>query len=305
MRWRFAVLLLILPAMAFSQQATKPPYPPVMSGAKVETYKTIGETEMRLWIFEPEGHSSNDNRPAIVFFFGGGWKGGNPGQFRRHCEYLAARGMVAMAADYRVSSRHGVKANLCVEDAKSAIRWIRKHSERLGIDADRFAAGGGSAGGHLAASTATLSIQDDLNDDLSISAQPDALVLFNPALVLSSIPGEFEFSEPRIASLKIRMGVPLESMSPYHNVKSGMPPCIIFHGTDDTTVPFKTVELFREIMKEKGNQCVLVAYNGAEHGFFNYGRDDNAYFIDTVNKMDAFLVSLGYLKGTESKTYRE
>jgi len=304
MKWKLGILLLlILSATVMSQQTTRPAYPPTMSNAQVETYKTMGDVAMRVWIFVPEGHSANDHRPAIVFFFGGGWRGGNPIQFKRHCEYLAARGMVAMVADYRVDNRHGVTR--CVEDAKSAVRWIRKHADRLGIDSNRIAAGGGSSGGHLAAATATLPMHDDSNDDLSISERPNALVLFNPAVVLSPIPGEFELSDGHITNLKERMGVELESISPYHNVKSGMPPTIIFHGTDDKTVPFKNFELFCEKMKAQGNYCELIGYDGADHGFFNYGRDDNAYFIDTVNKMDAFLVSLGYLKGARNKVYSE
>ena len=63
-----------------------------------------------------------------------------------------------------------------------------------------------------------------------------------------------------------------------------------FHGRDDTTVPYLTSELFAEKMKEKGNRCELVGYPGQTHGFFNSGRADNKYFIDTVRKMDAFLV---------------
>ena len=45
-------------------------------------------------------------------------KTNNPSHFVRHCEYLANRGMVAIAADYRVYSRNGVNVNSCVEDAK-------------------------------------------------------------------------------------------------------------------------------------------------------------------------------------------
>ena len=66
--------------------------------------------------------------------------------------------------------------------------------------------------------------------------------------------------------------------------------------TGHTTVPFKTVELFTNKMKENGNSCTLIAYKDEPHGFFNYGKNLNGPFIDTVNKMDKFLVSLGYLK---------
>lgn len=64
-------------------------------------------------------------------------------------------------------------------------------------------------------------------------------------------------------------------------------------------MPYFTSALFAEKMKEKGNRCELVGYAGQSHGFFNYGRAENRYFADTVKKMDAFLVSLGYLEGAD------
>ena len=279
------------------QKASEPGYPPIMPGAKADIYKIAGGIKLQVWMFTPEGHRESDRDPAIIFFFGGGWNGGNPIQFAKHCEYLAARGMVAMTADYRVRMRHGVKANVCVADAKSAIRWMRKQSAHLGIDPDRIVAGGGSSGGHLAAAAATLSSHDDPKNDRSISARPNALVLFNPALVLAPIPGQWEPTVDQPLNLDERLGASPESISPYHHIKSGVGPTVIFHGTADRIVPYKLAELFTEKMHTQGNRCELIGYQGAEHGFFNYGRDWNAPFIDTVNRMDAFLVSLGYLKG--------
>ncbi len=122
-----------------------------MPGAKVEVYKTVADVQLKMYMYFPADHNATDKRPAIVFFFGGGWVNGTPKQFRPHCEYLASRGMVAMAADYRVRSRHGTAAIDCVKDGKSAVRWIRENADRLGVDPQRVAAGGGSAGGHVAA----------------------------------------------------------------------------------------------------------------------------------------------------------
>ncbi|MCD4711165.1 MAG: alpha/beta hydrolase fold domain-containing protein [Bacteroidales bacterium] len=280
-----------------SQQTADSGYPPEIPGARAETYKTVDDIDLKLWIFSPEDHHENHNRPAIVFFFGGGWKSGSPSHFVRHCEYLANRGMVAIVADYRVHSRNGVNVNSCVEDAKSAMRWIRKESARLGIDPDRIVAGGGSAGGHLAAATATLPEHNDPNDDLAISVRPNALVLFNPALIIGPVSGQDESTTEALSEVSTRLGAEPASLSPYHHIKSGISPTIIFHGTDDTTVPFKHAELFCDKMLEQDNHCELVGYIGSEHGFFNFGRDGNASFIDTIKKMDAFLVSLGYLKG--------
>ena len=290
------LIFVIMPLSVMSQQTSDSGYPPIIPGTQAETYKTVGDIELKVWIFSPADNNENHHLPAIIFFFGGGWKSGSPTHFVRHCEYLANRGMVAIVADYRVHSRHGVNVNTCVEDAKSVIRWIRKESSRLGIDPDRIVAGGGSAGGHLAAATATLPGHDDPNDDLSISARPNALVLFNPAVIIGPVSGQDELTTEALSEVSNRLGAEPGSLSPYHHIKAGIGPTIIFHGTADTTVPFKHAGLFCEKMHEYGNRCELIGYKGAEHAFFNFGRDKNAPFIDTVNKMDAFLVSLGYLK---------
>jgi len=285
-------------SLAVAQQQSN--YPPNMPEARVETYKSVDDTDLKTWIFEPEGHKASDSRPAIVFFFGGGFRSGTPGQFHNQAKHLAARGMVAMSADYRVLSRQGVKANKCVEDAKSAIRWARANAARLGIDPNRIAAGGGSAGGHLAASTATLPGHDNPAEDSSTSSKPNALVLFNPGTVSAGIPGKFEFTPEQAAARAERMGATPESISPYHHVKAGIAPAIIFHGKADTTVPYKTAELFAERSKSVGGRSELVGYEGEAHGFFNHGRGDGSAYTDTVRRMDEFFVSLGWLEPSVS-----
>lgn len=266
-------------------------HPPVLKGADVETYKTAGETKLKIWIFNPANHNPTDQRPAAVFFFGGGWRTGSPKQFEQHCRYLAKRGMIAMTADYRVSSRHNTKANTCVEDGKSAVRWIRQNSGRLGVDPNRILAGGGSAGGHVAASTGVISGFEV--GDTKISSQPNAMALFNPALVLASTP-EFQLDAKLSSSLESRLGVSPEKLSPWHNVKGKQPPAIIFHGRADKTVPYQSVEMFTSKMKKFGNRCELKGYADQGHGFFNY-RGDKTMFNRTMQELDDFLVSLGYL----------
>jgi len=284
---------LIAPAL-WAQPAAQG-YPPQMEGAVVEVYKTIGEVKLNLYIFNPPGHAASVPKPAIVFFFGGGWRSGNPRQFEQQCRYLASRGMVAITADYRVASRHNVKAVDCVRDAKSAIRWVRRNAARLGVDPKRIAAGGGSAGGHLAAATGTIPDLDEHGEDLSVSSRPNALVLFNPVLVLGSVAGRPAL--PKQEELRERLGDEPERVSPFHHVSRGAPPAIIFHGKADTTVPYATAELFTKKMTEMGNRCELVGFEGEAHGFFNYGRGGNKAYLETLTKADEFLASLGYLKG--------
>jgi acetyl esterase/lipase/lysophospholipase L1-like esterase len=271
-------------------------YPPKINDARSEVYKTIDEVELKVWIFEPENHQATDQRPAVVFFFGGGWRGGSPEQFAQHCRYLAKQGMVAMTADYRVLSRHKTLALQCVEDAKSAVRWIRTNAARLGIDPDRIVAGGGSAGGHIAACTGVISGLGEDPEDSKISSRPNAMALFNPALILAPYKQD-EVDSEAMAAMKSRAGVEPELISPIHQVQSEAPPTIIFHGIADTTVPFVTAERYAEVAAAAGNRCELVAYPGAGHGFFNYGREGvpGEYFQKTVHRLHRFLQSLEYL----------
>ena len=111
------------------------------------------------------------------------------------------------------------------------------------------------------------------------------------------MPDKYDAIAARLPELTERMGADPVSLSPYHHVGPGAPPAVIFHGRADTTVPYRSVEIFTEKMQADGNRCELHGYEGKTHGFFNYGRDDGLAFYDTVRKMDAFLVSLGWLTG--------
>ena len=191
--------------------------------------------------------------------------------------------MVAIVADYRVFGRHQTTATAAVADAKSAMRWVRAHAKELRVDPNRIAAGGGSAGGHLAAATATIDAFEEPREDLKISSRPNALVLFNPALDTS---GE---------NLTELFGGKGPDVSPVDHIRAGLPPTVIFHGKADTTVPYAIVERYCEGAKKAGNQCQLFGYEGATHGFFNPGRDDGKWYEETVREMDRFLTAIGYL----------
>ncbi len=292
--------LLILGVLPMAEPTVNPANEPmaVPQASRTEIYKTIGEVELRIFIFNPPNHQATDRRPAIVFFFGGGWAGGHARQFAPQCAYLAGRGMVAMTAEYRVRSRHGTTPFECVKDGKSAVRWVRTSAARLGVDPNRIAAGGGSAGGHVAACTGVIDGLEEDGEDRTASSRPNAMVLFNPALLLGSIDGELDLPAERLEKLKDRFGKnsPTE-LSPYHALGAGAPPTIIFHGEADTTVPIESARAYAAKARPLGVRCELNAYPGAAHGFFNHGPGDNSAFINTMKAADRFLVSLGYLAG--------
>ena len=259
---------------------------PPIKEAEHLVYKSASNSELILNTFYPKGHNpKKDKRPAIVFFFGGGWMGGNPSQFAPHCEYLASRGMIAMTADYRVKSRQQTSPFECVKDGKSAVRWIRKNADKLGIDSGRIAAGGGSAGGHVAAATGTVPGLEEASEDQAISSKPNALVLFNP--VYDNGPKGYGYE---------RVKSQYQEISPIHNIRKGVPPAIVFLGDQDKLIPVETANKFKSLMEKAGSRSDLHIYKGQPHGFFNKGKKGN-YYEKTVLAMDKFLLSLGWIKG--------
>lgn len=261
-------------SVAFAQERSFKP-------DKQIVYKSFDKDPLELNVFLPDGWKASDRRPAIVFFFGGGWTGGTPTQFYPHSRYLASRGMVAISAQYRTRNSHGTSPFECVADGKSAVRWMREHAAELGIDPNKVAAGGGSAGGHVAATTGVIDGLDEEGENMSVSSKPNALVLYNPATDISQIQ---------------RLGDRAVDASPLQHVSKGDPPTIVFHSRDDQTVPYESAVKFCEAMDRAGSRCELVSFDGRPHGFFNYTRS-RADYKTTVWHMDRFLASLGYLEG--------
>jgi acetyl esterase len=229
--------------------------------------------------------SSNLKLPAIVFFFGGGWVKGSPEQFRLQSEYLATRGIVAFCPDYRTKSRNSTTPFESVQDAKSAIRYLKIHGAELGIDITKIVASGGSAGGHLAASTALIDNVNEATDDVSVSSIPMALVLFNPVVDT----GKKGYGQEKLAGREFEL-------SPVHHITPDVPETLIMHGKADTTVPYENVHRFNYLMKQQGNKCILVGYKKQEHGFFNYSRSPK-YFKKTLMRTEDFLEEQNLLKG--------
>lgn len=261
-----------------------------ITGTTAEVYKKASGDDLWIYRFDPEGHDpAKDQRPAVVFFFGGGWNGGTPNQFVPHSQYLASRGMIAFVADYRVKSRQNATPNQCVADGKSAIRWVRKNAARLGIDPTKVLAGGGSAGGHVAAATGMCDALEDAGEDLSISSKPVALLLFNP--VYDNGPEGYGHS---------RVTEWFPAISPAHNITKDDPPTIVFLGSKDKLIPVSTGEKYRDDMQKLGIKSELHVYQGEPHGFFNRGKKGD-HFSDTLVKTDKFLVDLGYLSGVVDK----
>lgn len=171
---------------------------------------------------------------------------------------------------YRTSNEATFPAQLI--DIKSAIRYLRAHSERYRIDTEKIGVMGESAGGHL---TAMAALADDSAYDvgsyLEYSSQVQAACPWYPPTDVTSFP----YPSPLEAaaspeSLLTGMNVmlhqkELETACPVSYVSKDAPPFMILHGINDHTVPFTQGEILHDRLEEAGCDVKLVAIEGADH----------------------------------------
>jgi len=246
--------------------------------SRVVTYKTIGDRELTLHIFQPKGFKPTDSRSAYVLFHGGGWRSGTPRRFYPYAASLVPKGFVGISVEYRLTGRSTTVFD-CVRDGRAAIRYIRRHAAELGIDPTRIAVGGGSAGGHVALGTALFDTEEHPDEDRSVSCRPDALVLMFAVLDTS----KEGYGNDRI-------GEGWQRISPLHQIRSGMPPTLVFHGDQDSVAPYSILAAFCTKMEESGNTCKLVLEKGGKHGHLN----NNMTLFDSAAKSTAIFLESSF-----------
>lgn len=234
-------------------------------------FKNTPQGELKLTLFYPAQWKTGDRNPAALFFFGGGFRNGSAKQFFSHAAYLASRGIVAVSAEYRISSRHNTTPIESFEDCASAWIWIRDNAESQGIDRQRIAAGGGSAG-------ATCAMNIHITNP---TAKPPLLLLYNPV---------------------VDLGKALSEKSPANHLNPGMPPMIMFYGSEDQFYP--PAKTYFRRSRDLKNPIDLYIAKGQRHGFFNDNpAGDYSWHASTMYMVDAFLARHGYLQGKPTITH--
>ena len=248
---------------------------------EIKVYKKKGGKELTAHIFHSRKESQTGSNPAFTFFHPGGWAMGEPLWGYDLCRHYASMGMAAISFQYRLSSIGGYSPVDALEDVKSAIRWTRKNADELNIDPKKVVGGAISAGAQLITAAVSIDGYDDPEDDLSISAVPDALAL-QSACLNTLIVDEF-------ASL-LQGREKSENLSPFHHLKAGMPPMCLIHGKADDLVPYESVKEYAEKSVAMGNRCELHPFEETDHFFGNV--DGGEVF----RLIDEFFISLGYMK---------
>jgi acetyl esterase/lipase len=256
---------------------------PTFPGAKKVLYKQApdalgGTANLYLHVFNPPDWQATDKRGVVILFHGGAWVSGSPDRYVPEAQYFASRGLVGIAPQYRLGGREGVKPEDCVADAKSVVRYVRAHAAELGIDPNKVAVGGESAGAHIAACTGTIPGMDDPKDDLSVSCVPNALLLYFPFQMICT------------------SGKHAAEISPLKFVTPKTPPTLFVAGEMDGIAPAERGIDWGNQMAG-GNPYRFFIYKRAHHPSGHHDMtkpgDDN----DMVRQTDLFLVSLGFMTG--------
>jgi|GEM_PF-57674 acetyl esterase/lipase len=279
-------LMVFTGTFVIAQTAPKEDYAASLAAAlepdRKVVYKTLPDRSLSLHIFEPNGVAILEKKPVFVAFHGGAWAGGAPRRFYPIVSHMADKGMVGISAEYRLLQKgDSTTVYECVKDARSVVRYLRQHADEFGIDPDKIIVSGGSAGAHLAVGTALFDEINEPEDDLKVSCVPNALVLYYPVI---------DTSPEGYGNKTIGSG--WQTLSPLHRVRSGMPPVVVFHGTDDTVTPFGGAAAFKKAMDKAGNHCELYANEGGIHGYMMFQKP---LYEEAMEKTAAFLSALGYI----------
>lgn len=241
--------------------------------------------KLSLHVFDAETANVRGPYPALLLFHGGAWQFGGPENFYRQCQYFSRLGLTCISAQYRIRSIHGTNPADAVQDARSAFRYLYQHAAELNIVAAKIAVGGGSAGGHLAATLGVAVPLPSDTPDVPAIPRPNALVLYNPVLDLSSCCPKYHLVVEA-----------WRDISPLQHVDGQVPATLILQGTDDRDVPVATAIKFCDAVISVHGRCELALYEGAKHGFFNDEIDGGRYFNATNERITLFLTQLGFIQ---------
>jgi acetyl esterase/lipase len=247
----------------------------VRSGLPYATVPGVRPLELDLYL-----PTSTSPAPVVVFLHGGGWRVGS-----RHSagpafvgsapfEQMADAGIAVASADYRLSGEAVWPTQLY--DVKAAVRWLRLRSDDLGLDPDRIAAWGESAGGHLGALLGLTADRPDLEGEIG-SAGPSSRVTAVAAWYAPSDIGAVatdlgaDPTDPSSREAQL-LGAPVASVpdvaaqaSPVSYASAAAPPFLLLHGVADRFVPCVQSERLSAALRSAGADVELITYEGADH----------------------------------------
>lgn len=221
--------------------------------------------------------------PVLVWLHGGGWQNGDRHRIPDHVSDFARRGFAVVSMEYRLSDEAIYPAQ--IHDVKGGIRWLRANADhpRLGLDPDRIAIMGSSAGSHLAALAGTTGgvahLEGTTGGNLQYSSRVQAVVDgYGPTDFLQldehRLPGGREFNDPdSVASRLVGCAIQtcpdrVQQANPAAFASSDDPPFLIVHGTRDLAVSPHQSEILHEALGDACGDVTLTLVHGEGHSLF-------------------------------------
>lgn len=223
-------------------------------------------------------------KPAVIYFPGGGFSSADHEKFIEMRMALAKAGFVVAAVQYRVVP---FKFPALLEDGKAAVRFLKAHAQEYGVDAERIAVLGDSAGGYLAEMMAATNGEKnwDKGDFLDVTSDIAAAVSFygisDLTCVGEGLNQDKVHSSPAVTEALLVNGpafgdfpgAPVTAdrekalkASPIGHIDGSEPPMLLLHGSEDTLVsPLQSKQLF-EALKDKKADADFILVKGAHHG---------------------------------------
>ena len=246
---------------------TTPPTPPGVVHDPAVTYGTAGENGRPLTMHLYRAENPEEKRPGVVFVHGGGFHEGFPEMLIRYANHLAAEGYVTACIRYRLVGEATWPA--AVEDAKCAVRWLRANAGAIGLDPDRIAVAGNSAGGHIAAMVSTTpGLFEGSGGNESVSSAVSAAVLLYPVLSLRRRDLE-EVVKPIVDALLGCEEAPDEVAAPASpsTYVDNAPPTLTFTGELDPLIAPRHAVAYHARLDELGVPNRLHVIEGVGHSF--------------------------------------
>lgn len=204
-------------------------------------------SEALLYYFKAD--KSKSTGQAVVICPGGAyWKLSIAQEGYLMGQWLAANGIAAFVLEYRIPNGH---REVPFEDAVEALRIVRKGAKKYNINPEKVGVMGFSAGGHLAASVATLTKQGE---------KPNFSVLFYPVIA----------SHATSFSKLLGKGVTDKEREQYRlhtRVDADTPSTLLFHCADDPSVPSTDSRLYHEALRQQGIKTAMYIFPEGKHGW--------------------------------------
>eukprot|EP01093_Parvamoeba_rugata_P000957 TRINITY_DN1115_c0_g4_i1.p1 TRINITY_DN1115_c0_g4~~TRINITY_DN1115_c0_g4_i1.p1 ORF type:complete len:324 (+),score=39.59 TRINITY_DN1115_c0_g4_i1:1-972(+) len=276
-------------------------------------YKVTEEEDLYLDIYYPKTSKEGEKLPVVIYTHGGGWAAGSRhgaanASFKTVHTALLEKGFCVVSVSYRLWKKDGTTTMRdCVIDSKDAMRYLSKHSETLGIDANRFFSFGDSAGGHIS-QMLLLSAPETLKGDPELSSYTYNMV----AGVSWYGPCDFEdislFNYDDSPNFKDRFGARItkpdtkpkdklalyKEMSPINYLDKHSAPLLMIQGDKDTTIPVKHAYYMAEKANKVGAPVTTLIVKNAGHNWRKVGADINPTRESIIKTTIDYFIS--YLK---------